>query len=208
VDAALDLFGRYSFDGVSTRTLARQARVNLAAIQYYFGSKEGLYLAVARHIDQRIGSQVRPVLAEVETALAARNPSRDVCFAMMCRLLEVMIGTTLGSIDSKKWVGIFMREQMEPSAAFDILFEGVMRPMHRCMCRLAGRILDVDPEAAETKIRVYAIMGQLVMFHISRAAVTRTLGWQGFQSEEVASIRAVLLQNMRALLGMEDARST
>jgi len=73
VDAALDLFGRNSFEGVSTRALTRQAGVNLAAIQYYFGSKEGLYLAVARHIDKRIGLLARPVLAEAEAALDART---------------------------------------------------------------------------------------------------------------------------------------
>lgn len=208
VDAALDLFGRYSFDGVSTRTLAQRAKVNLAAIQYYFGSKEGLYLAVARHINERIGSQMRPALADVEGAFNIQKPSKDECFAMVCRLLEVMVRTTLESADSTKWVAIFLREQMEPSAAFDILFEGVMRPMHQCLCRLVGRILDLDPEAAQTKLLVYVITGQLLVFHISRAAVSRTLGWQGYRQEEVARIQAVLLDSVRALLGMAEARPT
>ncbi|MCA1961693.1 MAG: CerR family C-terminal domain-containing protein [Desulfomonile sp.] len=208
VDAALNLFGRNSFEGVSTRTLSQQAGVNLAAIQYYFGGKEGLYLAVARHIDSRIGSLARPVLAKVEADLDARTPTREECFEMVCNLLEVMIKTTLETPDSKKWVGILVREQMEPSPAFDILYEGVMSPMHHCLSRLTGLILGLDPEAEETKIRVFALMGQLIMFHVSRTLVTRTLGWEGYRSSEVESIRAILLENVRALLGMEEKRAT
>ncbi len=33
--AGLDLFGKYSFEGASTRMLSQQAQVNLAAITYY-----------------------------------------------------------------------------------------------------------------------------------------------------------------------------
>lgn len=206
VDAAIDLFGRNSFDGVSTRTLAQRAKVNLAAIQYYFGSKEGLYLAVARRINERIRSEVAPALAEMEGVLNARVPSREECFTMVCRLMEVMIATTLESPDSMKWVGILVREQIEPSPAFDILFEGVMRPTHECLCRLVAGILGTDPQAAETKIRVYTIMGQVIMFHVSRAAVARTLGWETYRPEQVASIKSVVLESVRALLGMNDAR--
>jgi len=208
VDAALDLFGRNSFEGVSTRALTRQAGVNLAAIQYYFGSKEGLYLAVARHIDKRVGLLARPVLAEAEAALDARTLTRDECLDMVCRLMEAMIATTLETPDSMKWVGILVREQMEPSPAFDILYEGVMKPMHRCLCRLAGHILGLDPGAEETKIRVFALMGQLIMFHVSRALVTRTLEWDGYRPNEVESIRAVVLDNVRALLDMKEAHVT
>ncbi len=45
LDAALELFAASGFDGASTRTIAEQAGVNLPAIQYYFGSKEGRSIA-------------------------------------------------------------------------------------------------------------------------------------------------------------------
>src|SRR5579862_9588675 len=48
LEAAIDVFGRHGFDGASTRMLAKAAGVNLQAIPYHFGGKEGLYLAVDR----------------------------------------------------------------------------------------------------------------------------------------------------------------
>ena len=37
------LFSEYGIDGVSMRTLAARSKVNLAAVHYYFGSKEALF---------------------------------------------------------------------------------------------------------------------------------------------------------------------
>lgn len=47
LSASVDVFGRYGFDGATTRMLADAAGVNLQAIPYYFGGKEGLYIATA-----------------------------------------------------------------------------------------------------------------------------------------------------------------
>jgi len=40
------IFSELGYDGASTRTISGEAGVNMAMLNYYFGSKEGLYLAV------------------------------------------------------------------------------------------------------------------------------------------------------------------
>ncbi|MCX7227577.1 MAG: TetR family transcriptional regulator [Burkholderiales bacterium] len=44
--AGLKLFAEHGFEKTSVRALAQEAQVNLGAISYYFGDKEGLYRAV------------------------------------------------------------------------------------------------------------------------------------------------------------------
>ena len=52
LDAAERAFADLGFEGASLRIIVRQARVNLATVYYYFGSKEGLMTAVvARRFD-------------------------------------------------------------------------------------------------------------------------------------------------------------
>jgi AcrR family transcriptional regulator len=47
LDAALKAFGEASFLAVTTRQIAEASDVSLPTLQYYFGSKEGLYRACA-----------------------------------------------------------------------------------------------------------------------------------------------------------------
>ena len=68
--ASIDVFGRLGFDGATTRAVADAAGVNLQAIPYYFGSKDGLYIATAEHIAAQIRSHVAELYARVQARLA------------------------------------------------------------------------------------------------------------------------------------------
>ncbi len=46
LDTAEKLFSELGYDGTSTRAIAHEAGVNMAMLNYYFGSKEGLYKAI------------------------------------------------------------------------------------------------------------------------------------------------------------------
>jgi AcrR family transcriptional regulator len=46
LDVAERLFSDLGFDGASTRMISGEAGVNMAMLNYYFGSKEGLFLAI------------------------------------------------------------------------------------------------------------------------------------------------------------------
>lgn len=46
LDVAERVFSAHGFDGASTRLISGEANVNMAMLNYYFGSKEGLFLAV------------------------------------------------------------------------------------------------------------------------------------------------------------------
>jgi TetR/AcrR family transcriptional regulator, regulator of cefoperazone and chloramphenicol sensitivity len=65
IKAGLEIFGTFNLEGATTRQLADRAGVNRAAIPYYFGGKEGLYLAVIEHVVNHKASCVRPVLLRI-----------------------------------------------------------------------------------------------------------------------------------------------
>jgi AcrR family transcriptional regulator len=51
IEVAKNLFAELGYDGASTRHIAQEAGVNMAMLNYYFGGKEGLYLAIfEKHI--------------------------------------------------------------------------------------------------------------------------------------------------------------
>ncbi len=63
--AAIELFSKRGFDGVSIRDIAALANVHFASIRYHFGDKEDLYNAcIAKHGESRLVSARRFLEAE------------------------------------------------------------------------------------------------------------------------------------------------
>ena len=68
LDAAETLFAQYGFGGTSLRQVTSQADVNIAAVNYHFGSKENLVNEVFR---RRMDEMSAQRLARLEAAVAA-----------------------------------------------------------------------------------------------------------------------------------------
>jgi|KBSMisStaDraftv2_1062788.scaffolds.fasta_scaffold00109_31 AcrR family transcriptional regulator len=61
IHAALELFGKQGYEGTSIRDICQEANVNLAMVNYYFGSKEGLFAAMI----ERKASAIKDRLQEL-----------------------------------------------------------------------------------------------------------------------------------------------
>ena len=67
-----------------------------------------------------------------------------------------------------------IREQMQPTFAFEILF-GVMSRLHGAATRLMALAAGLDPAGAEAKLRVFLMIGQVLFLRIAEAAVLRRM---------------------------------
>jgi TetR/AcrR family transcriptional regulator, regulator of cefoperazone and chloramphenicol sensitivity len=202
VEAGLDLFGKFSFEGASTRMLAERAQVNLAAITYYFGGKQGLYLAVADHITEQINGLLGDQLARVQEALKNERLSKEQSFFLLGEWLQFLITRFLGRAQTDKWLSIIVREQLWPTDAFGILFEGFMRPLDQALFGLVARIMGLKPDDQEVKLRALAIKGEIQIFQISRSAVKRTLNWKNYGPENLDAIRRVIMDNLSRIFSI------
>src|SRR5690349_13798038 len=88
LEAGLELFGLYNLEGTTTRQLAQRAGVNQAAIPYYFGGKEGLYLAVVQHLFSNHVALLKPVLEEVRNGLASETLTKPEALRLLKLLLS------------------------------------------------------------------------------------------------------------------------
>ena len=75
IAAAIAQFGEYG-QHATTRDIAAQAGQNIAAITYYFGSKEDLYLACAQWIADFIEHNFRPHAQAAEALCAEPVPDK------------------------------------------------------------------------------------------------------------------------------------
>src|SRR5215213_4334584 len=77
LDAAEELFMLHGFEGTSMRVLTAAAGVNLAAVNYHFGSKDALIEALfRRRLDPMNGARVAE-LERLETAARGRALAQE-----------------------------------------------------------------------------------------------------------------------------------
>jgi AcrR family transcriptional regulator len=196
LDAALDLFGERGLTGTTVRDIAARAGVNVAAISYHFGGKEELYRAVARMLTERIEGRVAARAAGVMASPPVDPASAE---AALETLLETIVDVIVGPPEMRRIARFIIREQMQPTEAFEILF-GTFSRLHAIVCRLFALAAGLDPEAPETRLRVFMMIGQAVFLRIAEAAVLRRMQLDHYDEAFLASVKATLKQNLRAVL--------
>ena len=103
LDAGERLFMAHGYEGTSMRLITSEAAVNLAAVNYHFGSKESLIQEVFRRRLDWLNEERMRVLVEMEDA-AAGNPLKP------SQIVDGFFGTLLRMADDEERGGVtFLR---------------------------------------------------------------------------------------------------
>jgi len=202
LQAAIEVFGRQGYDGASTRALADAAGVNLQAIPYYFGGKEGLYQAMVAQIADDVAARMTPLRLRLQARFAAEAHGQPI-IADEARVLLVDLLQTLAELlirpELESWARVIIREQMEPSPAFDTLFSIGMQPQVLAARRLVGRVLAAEPDSEAVGVRTLGLIGGILMFRTAHGAVMRVMGWSGIGPDQIAQIRRLVEEMVSGL---------
>ncbi len=196
---ALQVFATEGYEGASTRTLAERANVNLPALQYYFGNKEGLYRAVIDHIGEIVESRIAPVAEQIHAALAAGDVPRRQLIELLCRMLDAFVAlvTDQTSPDWESRALFFARAEIEQQPALDTLHKRVMRQIVEPCAVLIGRLTGQPPDTEPTLLRTVAVIGQVTVFCNRKAH--QALGWNQLEGARVRTIQALVREHTRAI---------
>jgi len=199
LDAAAEIFGTYNLEGATTRQLAERAGVNQAAIPYYFGGKEGLYLATVEHFFSVHAPKIGSVVGDIESRLAAKDVNQGEALNLLKKLLETMLEVLLRQQTNRSFGRIIIREQMQPTKAFDLIYERVIRHVHQTISTLLAILLDRKPDDRSVVLRAQMIVGQILVFLAGRETIRRRLNLAGYTDEEFAEIKAALHEQLDLL---------
>lgn len=195
LDVAIDHFGRLGFDGASTRAIAKDSGTAMSSITYHFGGKEQLYLAAAQHIGRCIGAAQDEALTAARSALEG---SREQAIAAVLALIDSLAAMMLRP-QSESWARFIMREQQAPTAAFDAIYEGVMKGMSETLIALVSRVRqDLPPQ--EVRATTVLMVGQAMILRAGRASVCRVLGIPSIDGAAGDLLRARLRANLLCIL--------
>jgi AcrR family transcriptional regulator len=156
LDAAEELFMQHGFEGTSMRLLTAKAGVNLAAVNYHFGSKHALIEAVFRRRLDPMNQARLACLEALETE--GRPPAAEA-------ILRAFVSPTLALVEDAKgggrnFIRLLGRTYTEPAKAIRQLIGQMYAPvMDRFKGALARALPQMPPE--ELVWRMHFMFGTL-----------------------------------------------
>ena len=129
---AARLFAARGFQHVTIRQIAAGARANVAAVNYYFGDKAGLYREVLK-----TAIDTMQATTDAARAAGAGRPANEQLRAYIRVFLRRVAGN-----GQESWIHQLMaRELADPTPALDLVTEQVIRPRLTYLAEVVGEIL-------------------------------------------------------------------
>ncbi|WP_242146612.1 CerR family C-terminal domain-containing protein [Sphingomonas sp. BAUL-RG-20F-R05-02] len=195
LDIAIREFGEKGLDGASTRSIASAAGTAMSSITYHYGSKQGLYLAVADYIAEHMASEMLPVLDLANTA-----PLRDpqAARAKIHHILNAFAQRMMGQKSAALSMFI-MREQLHPGEAFDRLYEAAMGQVLDYLSELVAVATDA-PADERTRLFAFLLAAQVFSLRSARGALLRVAGQTATEGPFAQSLTSLISFNTDAML--------
>jgi len=203
IAAGLALFGSRGFVGASTRDIAAAAGLNAPSLQYYFDSKEGLYLACAREVAARIWNSVsaRVVAAEHELSV---DTGDDALIGAFCDIQSGLLAFLHGGDESGFLLAALAQAGLGPTAGLRLVHRGTRR-ISQVLSGIIGRLSGRASSDPECLIRTMGLIGQVLSFGVMQHRALRSLRSRRFEARTSATVQRVMREQcsaaLRALIG-------
>jgi AcrR family transcriptional regulator len=145
---ATHLFAAQGFKKVTVREICREARANVAAVNYHFGDKLGLYREV-------LGTAIEIMRGTTDAARQAGEgkPPEEQLRAYVRVFLHRVVG---GGRDS--WIHQLMTQEMaDPTPALDLVADQVIRPRLAYVAEIVAEMLERPVDNERVRLCVLSI---------------------------------------------------
>jgi AcrR family transcriptional regulator len=153
IKAASRAFARDGYEGASIRAIVAEADVNQAAINYHFGSKEGLYRAVLQ-------TALRALMKD-DNEVPQNNLSRE---AALRRFVRRQLRPMIARDELSEYVRIFNWETLKPSPVFRKFMAREAAPFFAVATELVRRFLPSRAMDQQAVVGALWLFGQCSIF--------------------------------------------
>jgi len=173
LDAAEEVFAEKGFTAASVREICKRAGANIAAVNYYFGDKERLYIEAVKYA-HRACTQGMP-FPEWEPGVSPAEKLRDFIRVMVTRMLQPQSTASLQ---------LMVQEMAQPTAACVEVVQEHIKPMAVKLGAILAELLP-DATSRQHSLIAFSIVGQCLFYRHHRAVASLLIGEDEFQQLHV-----------------------
>jgi len=168
IEAAGEVFAEGGYQAATVRDICGRAGANVAAVNYHFGDKLGLYTEALK---RAVVKAERPAF---EALSASNDPEQDL------RRFLLLMFRQLHRVDRPAWcTKVMAHELAQPTAALAVVVEHVIRPNSLVLRGIVGRILGLPEDHRQTRLCVHSVIGQVM--HYAHAGPVIALLWPDWE---------------------------
>lgn len=156
LEAAGQVFAETGFRAATVREIVRRAGgANVAAVNYHFRDKEGLYAAVLEHF-----AHAAVAKHPAHGGLPPGAPAEEQLHAFVRALLLRVFDRGHQAVHGK----LMAREMIEPTRALDRIVEQVIRPMYGRLCAILKSLAGPRASLAQIERSAKSVVGQCLFY--------------------------------------------
>ena len=194
--AAGEIFAEHGFRNATVRDICEKADANVAAVNYHFGDKSGLYAAVVTHYFAAAWDKHPP-----DGGIPSTAPATDRLEAFIRSWLWRMMDS-----GAPAWYGRLMaREMAEPTPAVtEAIVESHIRPHSQLLQKIVAELLP-DSEPQEVAMTAMSIAGQCLFYFHCRDMIHRLGRSLGFSPNDPDQIARHITEFSMCAMGLKGA---
>jgi AcrR family transcriptional regulator len=194
---AAELFAERGFKKVTVREISAAATANVAAVNYYFGDKMGLYTEVVERCLATLEETTSKAIAAGQGA-DPETQLRAFVRVFVERLLEPRPGTHAQQL--------MMHEMSDPTPMLEVIARRVMRPRLSYLCKVIGALMNRPPADRVVVNSAASVQAQCLMTKMLPSMTRLNIGFveQPNASELAGHIVRFSLAGIRELSQRDD----
>jgi len=157
LEAAGRVFADRGYDSATVREICRLAQANVAAVNYHFRDKQGLYTEVLNQMTK--AAQLERMSAVIDKSAPPEEILRRVIKVRMHGLRTERL---------PDWhFRIVAREFAHPTPAMSKMIDKVSRPLYERLLELVGEIILLPPNHETTRLCTQSVWGQIFLYALA-----------------------------------------
>jgi AcrR family transcriptional regulator len=173
LQAAERLFAERGRASVNIRDLVSEAKVNIAAVNYYFGGKDNLYLETLRY-SYRNSRESLPKLEALLRDAKTEGTAAAAQRAITLFIEEFMRQIFISNKTSHK-TALMGKELSHPTSALDIIVDEFVSPVFQMLVALVEQARPDLAVGKESHLAAMSILGQCLNYSLALPVTLKLL---------------------------------